>query len=363
MPKHDEFDDFFDDDDDGRNLDTRADGRLLRVPLTRISRNLVNPRTDFGTKDALIDFGKSLKRRQIQAVPVVTKTAYLKLWPDHADEVGNVDVVIVSGERRYRAAHAVELVALECVINDAYAETRKTFMEAVVSENVDRQNFDAVEEAYAVQALVTEFKTNRAVAQHFERADGWVTQRILLTHLAPEMQTMVRKKSIPLEFARNLGKLARDNGWSAEEQEAWWSTKRSELMDRAKERKAEKKATKKPASPAKLEAERKEAGSPSPTVERPGPDREVGGSSTQPTESAPPAGPGASKTPSFTAVKLGGEENGQEEDASPDDQGTTVLPALASLPWHNTTAILRILREHMQPADLERLVKEAQETV
>lgn len=364
--QHDEFDDFLEGEPKEEVVDTKADGRLLRVPLARMSPNLVNPRTEFGTKAELEDFGKSLKRRQIQAVPVVTKAAYLRLWPENTKKIGSVDVVIVSGERRYRAATEAKLPGLDCVINDDVAESRKTFMEAVVSENVDRQNFDPIEEAYAVQALVTEFGTNRAVAQHFERADGWVTQRILLTHLAPDLQKMVRRKSIPLEFARNLGKLARDNDWSVEEQTAWWSTKRSELVAQSQERKAEKKVAKKkaakknPAPPAAAPSERKPTNPSNESNEQHEPDGDAGGAAAR---STPPAIPSAPKPASFTAVKQGDEDSGQKEKASSDGQGAGEPPSLASLPWHNTAAILRILREHMQPADFERLMKEGIDSI
>ncbi|MGW4270789.1 ParB/RepB/Spo0J family partition protein [Streptomyces seoulensis] len=242
MGKHDDFDDFFGD-DDTPVIDTRADGRLYRVPLSRLSPNLVNPRTEFGTEDELIDFGKSLARRQNQPCPVVSRTAYLKLWPDHADRINDVDYVLVSGERRYRAATAVGLPAMDCVANDDFAADRKTFMEAVVSENVDRQNFDPIEEAYAVQALVSEFGSNRAVAQHFERADGWVTQRILLTNLAREAQDLVRRKTIPLEAARSLGKQARDNGWTAAEQLEWWESEQERRAAVSAARSAARKAS------------------------------------------------------------------------------------------------------------------------
>ncbi|MFR9794184.1 ParB/RepB/Spo0J family partition protein [Streptomyces sp. MB22_4] len=246
---HNEFDDFFDGDDGTPIVDTRADGRLYRVPLGRLAPNLVNPRTDFGTEDQLIDLGKSLARRQIQACPVVSRNAYLKLWPDHAEKIGDVDYVLVSGERRFHAATAVGLPALTCVADDNVAADRKTFMEAVVSENVDRQNFDPIEEAYAVQALVAEFGSNRAVAQHFERVDGWVTQRVLLTNLAREVQDLVRKKEIPLEAARSLGKQARDNAWGAAEQLAWWQDEQERRAAAAAARSAARKAAKQ-ASPA-----------------------------------------------------------------------------------------------------------------
>lgn len=248
MAKRDDFDDFFGDDETAPTVDTRADGRLYRVPLGRLSPNQVNPRTEFGTEDDLIDFGKSLARRQNQPCPVVSRGAYLKLWPDHAGKMGDVDYVLVSGERRYRAATTVGLPVLDCVANDDFAADRKTFMEAVVSENVDRQNFDPVEEAYAVQALVAEFGSNRAVAQHFERVDGWVTQRLLLTHLAREVQDLVRAKKMPLEAARSLGKLARDKEWPAREQLAWWEEEQQRRTAASAARTAARKAVQQPSA-------------------------------------------------------------------------------------------------------------------
>ncbi|MFJ8444022.1 ParB/RepB/Spo0J family partition protein [Kitasatospora griseola] len=244
MAAHDDFDDFFDDDPkpEKKAFDTRADGRLLRVPLARLAPNGVNPRRHFGTEDELIDLGKSLSRRQIQACAAVSRGAYLKLWPDHEEQVGRVDYVLVSGERRYRGAAAAGNEGLTCVIDDGLAADRKTFLEAVVSENVDRQNFDPVEEAYAVQALVAEFGSNRAVAEHFERADGWVTQRILLTHLAPEIQDLVRTKAMPIEAARSLGKLARDKEWTAAQQLAWWKKEQQNRAEVSAKRSVAKKA-------------------------------------------------------------------------------------------------------------------------
>ncbi|MFJ6140514.1 ParB/RepB/Spo0J family partition protein [Kitasatospora sp. NPDC092286] len=266
MATHDEFDDFFGDDNDTPVVDTRADGRLLRVPLGRLAPNGVNPRTDFGTEAELIDLGKSLRRRQIQACPAVSRGAYLKLWPDHAKKIDDVDYVLVTGERRYRGAKAAGNPTLNCVVDDGLATDRKTFMEAVVSENVDRQNFNPIEEAYAVRALVAEFGSNRAVAQHFERVDGWVTQRILLTHLAPGAQDLVRKKTMPLEVARSLGKLARDNEWGPSEQLAWWQDEQKQRAAASAERSAAKKTAKKAA------ARTPAADEPATGPDQPGPD-------------------------------------------------------------------------------------------
>ena len=294
-----EFDDFFDDDDDKPVADTRADGRLYRVPLGRLSPNLVNPRTEFGSEDELIDFGKSLARRQNQPCPVVSRSAYLKLWPDHADKVGTVDYVLVSGERRYRAATVVGLAGLNCVVDDGFAVDRRTFMEAVVSENVDRQNFDPIEEAYAVKSLVREFGSNRAVAQHFERVDGWVTQRILLTHLAPDVQWLVRAKEMPLEAARKLGKLARDGQWTSGQQATWWQEERDRKAGLAQERAQAKKQTSPTPSPPPV----------TPPVPPPAPvERAAPAEEPEQKESQVPG-------PSFTAGKLDSPPQGPTPDA------------------------------------------------
>ncbi|SFD74111.1 ParB/RepB/Spo0J family partition protein [Streptomyces aidingensis] len=300
------FDDFFDDDEDTPVVDTKPDGRLLRVPLNRIAANLVNPRENFGTAEELEDLGKSLKRRQIQALPVVTRKAYLKLWPDHADQVGNVDVVIVSGERRYRAAQTVGLPALECVINDDVAKDHSTFLDAVVSENIDRANFDPIEEARAVDALVKAFGTGRAVAQHYERADGWVSQRRILLALAPAVQTMVRRRELPLEPARKLGKLVKDHKWTEEQQLDWWATEQGQRKAAVAQRKAEKKA----AAPPHASSGSK-------------------GRKPEPSTKAP-----AAPEPPATDA------------ATPD-----------AIPWDDPAAVVRISKERMTPEDFQTAAK------
>ncbi|MCX4571568.1 ParB/RepB/Spo0J family partition protein [Streptomyces viridodiastaticus] len=302
MARRDDFDDFFADDDVTPVVDTRADGRLYRVPLARLSPNLVNPRQDFGTEDELIDFGKSLARRQNQPCPVVSRVAYLKLWPDHADRIGDVDYVLVSGERRYRAATTVGLPALDCVANDDFASDRKTFMEAVVSENVDRQNFDPIEEAYAVQSLVREFGSNRAVAQHFERVDGWVTQRLLLTNLASEVQNLVRDKAMPLEAARKLGKLARDNGWDAKQQTVWWEEEQDRRAAASAARSAARKASRDAVPPAEPTVVPQTATSPPPAVQAPEPVRLAAEPSFTAVKQVPTPAPAADRAPALPSA-------------------------------------------------------------
>lgn len=192
------------------NTVLRPDGRHTRVPLTRISPNRVNPRTDFGTPKLLADFGRSLGRRQLQPVLCVSKRAYLQLYPEHAEQLdhdGRVDVVLVNGERRYRGALAAGLQYLDAVIDDTLAESRQAFMDAVYTENKDRENFNPIEEAHAIDALVAEFGSTNAVAEHYDRSKTWVVQRRNLLKLTDELQALTISGEIPVRVARELATL------------------------------------------------------------------------------------------------------------------------------------------------------------
>ncbi|MFE5828376.1 ParB/RepB/Spo0J family partition protein [Streptomyces erythrochromogenes] len=357
MAKHDQFDDFFGDEDATPVIDTRADGRLLRVPLRRLSPNLVNPRTDFGTEAQLVDLGKSLLRRQIQACPAVSRSAYLKLWSDHADMIGDVDYVLVTGERRYRGATAAGSPTLNCVVDDGLAKDRKTFMEAVVSENVDRQNFNPIEEAYAVQSLVAEFGSNRAVAQHFERVDGWVTQRILLTHLATEAQDLVRVKAMPLDAARSLGKLARDNAWDGPQQLAWWEDEQRQRATASAERSAARQARKASVMPKPLASEsnaeaQQETGrfygrktvSAGTLLAAP----QVAAQQQTPTNSArETAEPGSSEQSPY---------QNHVPDPRPARQETETAGVRSEGPWHSGTSLMDTAIERLSPSERSKFV-------
>lgn len=198
----------------------RAVGRLAAVPPSRVAPNHVNPRKNFGSPEDLADLGRSLSRKQLQAIRCVSRGAYERLFPEHAEDLGHgVDVVVVNGERRYRAALAANLELIEAVIDDDLAESRQAFIDAVVTENVDRQNFDPIEEANAIDMLVIEFGSADAVAAHYGRSKGWVSQRRSLLRLTAEVQDLVRIGTIPIRRARELSLLPADDQLSAWEQE------------------------------------------------------------------------------------------------------------------------------------------------
>lgn len=186
--------------------------------LADLTPNPRNPREDVGD---LVDLA-SIADMQLQPVVAVTREAYLQLYPEDAIATR---FVVVNGCRRLAAAHKYGRSKLDLVVNDAIARDRITLISASIAENVDRQDFDVIEEARAVEALVAECESADDAAARLRKTAGWVSQRRALLRLAPELQFALRRGEIALRDARALAKVP------AEQQVARWRAK----MDAAPE--------------------------------------------------------------------------------------------------------------------------------
>ncbi|WP_411107324.1 ParB/RepB/Spo0J family partition protein [Streptomyces sp. cmx-4-9] len=179
-----------------------AEGRipsyaLVRIPLAKVSSTPLNPRRNFGTPEELTRFGEELRQAQLAACVVVTRQAYLAIWPDHAPQIGDAEYVLVNGERRFRSAQHVELPALDFVIRDEFAESREDFLNRLLKENLDREDFDPVERATGVQQLVEvcaetdAYGAQSRAAEQLKKSRGWVTNQLSLLTLPSEVQASV----------------------------------------------------------------------------------------------------------------------------------------------------------------------------
>lgn len=263
------------------------DSRLKTLPLEQLVPTRFNPRRNFGTAEDLHEFGLKLKRKQLQPAVAVTRDAYLLLWPDEAEAVGTARYVIANGERRYRGSLQADLTTLEVIVDDDIAASRADFLDAVLSENNDREDLDPIERAFGIQTMVEQLGGKAKVAEHYAKSAGWVTQQMYLLSLTPELQQLVSSGELPVRETRTLVKLP-----PAEQEEAWRtrSVQRQEVK----------------AQPRPTRMER--IAQPSPTV------RQAGAGPAEPAQTftavkkdPPPDGQTVQRTtpapPSFTAVK------------------------------------------------------------
>ena len=183
--------------------------QAARLPLSDLTPNPRNPRDDVGNLEDLA----SIADMQLQPAVVVTAKAYQRLYPDDAIDTR---YVVINGCRRLAAAHKFGRTDLDVVVNDEIARDRITLISASIAENVDRQDFDVIEEARAVEALVQECGQADDAADRLRKTPAWVSQRRALLELAPELQTALRRGELAIREARTLARVPR------EEQVARW---------------------------------------------------------------------------------------------------------------------------------------------
>lgn len=179
------------------------------APLTELAPNPRNPRDGLGDLSDLA----SIVEMQLQPAVVVSRTAYLRLYPD--DEVA-ARWVVVNGCRRLAAARKYGRDDLEIVVKEELARDRVTLLTAAISENVDRVDFDVIEEARAVEALVQECGTAYQAAERLHKTESWVSHRRALLNLVPELQAKLRAGELAVRYARSLARVP------SEQQVAAW---------------------------------------------------------------------------------------------------------------------------------------------
>jgi len=217
------------------------EGQLLAdVPVDQLIANPRNPRDELGDLSDLA----TIADRQLQPGTVVSRTAWLKLWPEDEDDLGAAQYIVVNGNRRLAAAQKYGRPGLDVVLRDSIAVDKGEILWAATSENIDRRDFDVLEEAKAVELMVSEFGSADAAAKKLGRSKGWVSQRRALLKLAPELQAALRAGDLAVRQARSLARVP------LEEQVAAWEAAQNPDPELAEEEAAEPEAPqpKEPAS-------------------------------------------------------------------------------------------------------------------
>ncbi|MCY0924113.1 MULTISPECIES: ParB/RepB/Spo0J family partition protein [unclassified Streptomyces] len=190
---------------------------LLRVPLDQVSASPLNPRRNFGTDEEKTRFGEELRHAQLSACVVASRSAYLGLWPDHESRIGSASYVLINGERRFRSALHVGLETLDFVVRDDLAASRADFIDHLLAENLEREDFNVVERARGVQQLVDtcaengrEHGAKSRAAERLGRSPSWVTNQLVLLELPEEIQSMLSSGDLPERDGRLLARAAKD---------------------------------------------------------------------------------------------------------------------------------------------------------
>ncbi|MFN0111119.1 MAG: ParB/RepB/Spo0J family partition protein [Blastocatellia bacterium] len=160
------------------------------IPVEKLEPNPNQPRVDMGDLEDLI---ASIKEKGILE-PLLVRPS----------DVGG-RYMIISGERRYRAAIEAELIEVPCIEMDV---DERNVAEIALIENLQRKDLTAYEEAEGYLALIERFNyTHEEVAKKIGKSRSSITESLSIAALPTEIRDKCRvekinSKSLLLQVAR-----------------------------------------------------------------------------------------------------------------------------------------------------------------
>ena len=173
------------------SLDKVLDGeQIYDVKLSDITPNQNQPRKVFDD-ESIKELAESIKEHGVFQPIIVkpTENGYL----------------IVSGERRYRAAKSLNLETIPAVIRN-YSTSKMAEISLV--ENLQREDLSPIEEAQAFELMISEYDlTQNDVAKKIGKSRSYVTNALGLLKLPEIVKQMLVDKLITAGHAKALSKL------------------------------------------------------------------------------------------------------------------------------------------------------------
>jgi len=179
------------------------DGDLKKIAVSCLSPGKYQPRKDMSDA-ALEELSLSIQSQGI-IQPIIVRPLSGSTKEDNQFE-------IIAGERRWRAAQLAQLTEVPCLIKDVPDESAVAI---ALIENIQREDLNAMEEAIALERLITEFDlTHQEVALAVGKSRTTVTNLLRLNNLNEEVKTFLENGDIEMGHARAL--LTLDDSLQAE---------------------------------------------------------------------------------------------------------------------------------------------------
>ena len=168
--------------------------RLSRLPLDLLQRGRYQPRSHLD-EQALNELAASIRSQGV-VQPIVVRPI------EATTPGGGQRYEIIAGERRWRAAQLAQLADIPAIIRDVPDETA---ISVALIENIQRENLNPLEEARALERLISEFSmTHQQAAEAVGRSRAAVSNLLRLLDLAPEVCEQLEARALEMGHARAL---------------------------------------------------------------------------------------------------------------------------------------------------------------
>ncbi|MER2494244.1 ParB/RepB/Spo0J family partition protein [Catenovulum sediminis] len=163
-------------------------GELRKIPVEFLKPGKYQPRKDM-SPEALDELASSIRAQGVIQPIVVRQT-------------GENEYEIIAGERRWRACQLAKLDVIPCLVKEIPDEAAVAI---ALIENIQREDLNAMEEAVALERLMTEFAlTHQQVADAVGKSRTAVTNLLRLNGLQSEVKTLLEHGDIEMGHARTL---------------------------------------------------------------------------------------------------------------------------------------------------------------
>ena len=160
---------------------------IQEIKLSEIRSNPYQPRTYFN-EEALNELAESIKENGVIQPIIVTKKGK--------------GYSIVAGERRWRASRLAGLKVIPAIIREL---SDQQTMEIALIENLQREDLNPLEEAYAMDNLVKKYKMSKeALAKKLGKSRSAVSNTIRLIGIDASLQDFIRTGELTAGHARAL---------------------------------------------------------------------------------------------------------------------------------------------------------------
>lgn len=161
---------------------------LQKLAIEFLHPGKYQPRKDM-SQQALEDLALSIRAQGVIQPIVVRKVA-------------NDRYEIIAGERRWRASQLAQLSEVPCIVRDVPDEAAVAI---ALIENIQREDLNAMEEAVALERLLTEFElTHQQVADAVGKSRTSITNLLRLNQLNDEVKVLLEHGDIDMGHARAL---------------------------------------------------------------------------------------------------------------------------------------------------------------
>ncbi|MEU6353176.1 ParB/RepB/Spo0J family partition protein [Streptomyces sp. NPDC047072] len=202
--------------------ETNAATEPTEPPVTVLMHTIVgnpdNPRPEEDYSDDDPEFRElkaSMKEiGQLQPLAVVSRSVFEQAKAEAVAKapaktrklLREAEWVVVTGNRRLAAARQLGWTRIDIRVQDQLGDEDGRIDEAVMIENIHRKNLAPIKEAEYLAGMVKRHGSQEKVAERIGKSQMFVSQRLALLNLAPDLREEVDAGTLKIKEARQVAR-------------------------------------------------------------------------------------------------------------------------------------------------------------